>query len=279
MGLIELPWGVTEGNQGVELGGDTILDDNLLDQLTNFSVVDFAYSDPTSLSRDNYLDQLIQDYTRYDHQIIPLLDISDINILVGGDHSVSFGSYLWLSKSIDPNDLLIVHIDTHPDIMLIKESQTLNFHGKWQRPFFDTFDIAGIEKMIPNKLSLDNLIMFGNFHDEQANIDFLEAKNIPHFTTANWAKGLEILQAKQRDKHHIHISFDVDSLDQSIMPATGIPCQNGLQLSQLYQILDSLETNCTFSIDIVEYNPTKDTDHKSKQLLQDLIIHITQKHH
>ncbi len=278
MGLIQLPWGVTEMNNGVELGGKAILSNQFLNQFHRSSMIEFSYSDPDSLTTETYLDQLLKDYIDYNQKVNPKLDPKDLNILLGGDHSVSFGSYLWLSQNIPVQDLLIIHIDTHPDIMLIKESDTLNFHGKWQRPFFDTFDIAGFENLVPTKLLLDNLIMFGNFNDEKANMDFLIDKNISHFSKNDWQKGLEVLKTKQVGKKHIHISFDVDSLDQSIMPATGIPCSNGLLMPDLYSILDCLTTDHTFSIDIVEYNPTKDKDGSCKKLLQDFILEVVRKY-
>jgi arginase len=272
--LIQNPWRVTEGNQGVQSGGDEILTEQFLSTLTNYQVLGFDYTSPDALAEDNYFQTLKQDYNSYDQQINTQLDPHDLNILVGGDHSVSFGSYLWLCKTFDPQDLLVIHIDTHPDIMLVTESQTLNFHGKWQRPFYDKFDKPEIEGLIPHKLLASNLIMFGNFDDEQANMDFLVKKQIAHFTDKDWNAGLELLSAKQLQAKHIHISFDVDSLDQSIMPATGIPCQNGLSLQHLYSILDCLDSSHTFSIDIVEYNPVKDLDNQSKKLLQDFIRQI-----
>ena len=52
-----------------------------------------------------------------------------------------------------------------------------------------------------------------------------------------------------------HLSFDVDCLDPSIIPCTGTPVKNGLQLEQTKDIIDKLlDRHNLINMDITELN-------------------------
>ena len=58
---------------------------------------------------------------------------------------------------------------------------------------------------------------------------------------------------------NIYISFDVDGLDPSIMPATGTPVPGGLGYHEsLYLIKDLIKDRQVVGFDIVEFSPIKD---------------------
>lgn len=54
----------------------------------------------------------------------------------------------------------------------------------------------------------------------------------------------------------IHLSFDIDSLDPSVAPSTGLPVQGGLSLREGLYISERLSRSGQLvSIDLVELNP------------------------
>lgn len=57
-------------------------------------------------------------------------------------------------------------------------------------------------------------------------------------------------------KNKIHLSFDIDGLDFTIVPSTGTPVHGGLTLREGITIVESLmKTKRLQGIDLVEINP------------------------
>ena len=58
-----------------------------------------------------------------------------------------------------------------------------------------------------------------------------------------------------------HVSWDVDSLDASFIPATGLPIPDGPAPKAVTEVLKALAgTGKMVALDCVEYNPTRDAD-------------------
>ena len=72
--------------------------------------------------------------------------------------------------------------------------------------------------------------------------------------------------------NQIHISLDIDILDPSIAPGTGVPELNGISEATLHEILNLiLNEDKVKSMDIVEYNPLYDIDNKTDRVIQRLV--------
>ncbi len=57
----------------------------------------------------------------------------------------------------------------------------------------------------------------------------------------------------------VHLSYDIDVLDKSIVPGTGTPVEKGFTLEEGKQILEGfLNTGLIKSMDFVEFNPYLD---------------------
>jgi len=55
---------------------------------------------------------------------------------------------------------------------------------------------------------------------------------------------------------HIYITFDVDALDPSVMPATGTPVPNGLGFNESLQLIKSIiKSRKVIGFDVVEFSP------------------------
>lgn len=54
----------------------------------------------------------------------------------------------------------------------------------------------------------------------------------------------------------VHVSFDIDALDSSLVPATATPVRGGLTLKQALTIIDWIEKEFRIvSFEVVEFNP------------------------
>lgn len=70
---------------------------------------------------------------------------------------------------------------------------------------------------------------------------------------------------------HIHVSFDMDSLDPSIAPGVGTPVPGGLTYREAHLLMEMLaDDGRVCSLDLVEVNPILDQGNRTAQMAVDL---------
>ena len=91
---------------------------------------------------------------------------------------------------------------------------------------------------------------------------FLKEKNI-HCVSYETIKEKGLVPAVEsklefinKDKHSLHLSFDIDAMDPKIAPATGTPVKEGLVLEDIKELMRFLKTQQqVVSMDLSEFNP------------------------
>jgi arginase len=70
-----------------------------------------------------------------------------------------------------------------------------------------------------------------------------------------------------------HISYDIDVIDPVIAPGVSVPEINGINLNEANEIMDYLVSRKPDikSMDIVEFNPTRDILDKTKEIASNLL--------
>ena len=71
----------------------------------------------------------------------------------------------------------------------------------------------------------------------------------------------------------VHISYDIDIIDPKIAPGVSVPAINGINLDEAMDIVNELIVNKEIikSMDLVEFNPTRDKDNKTKNIALDIL--------
>ena len=182
-----------------------------------------------------------------------LKKISDINkeilnrklfpITFGGEHSITPGCIVPFAKRY--KNLCLLHFDAHADL---RES----YNG-------EKFSHASAIKRCLDHKNV-SVISFGIRNISQNEIPYLK-KN---------SKRINIFWAKDKDKWNlkkfqkliknkiVYLTFDVDGLDSSIMPATGTPEPGGLLWDETLRIIKIAAKNSNIvGADINELAPIK----------------------
>lgn len=175
---------------------------------------------------------------------------------IGGDHSVSIGT-VQATLQQDPKAKL-VWVDAHGDINTPESSETGSLHGMPLAALIGLFNYP--EKRA--RLLPSNLLIVGLRDLDPTERVFLKELKIKCFTAEECIlnPGIvleDIFSWLQNDNQSlIHFSFDIDALDPSLAPATGIHVRQGLAL-EFCQSLASLisKTGRLASMDLVEINP------------------------
>lgn len=110
---------------------------------------------------------------------------------------------------------------------------------------------------------------------KQWNISYFSMRDIDNLGIKEvMARALDIISPNNRNK--IHVSFDVDSIDQSMMESTGTPVLGGLterEAMTIGEIIHSTGQMATF--DLVEFNPmigTKEQVDRSAKYINEIVL-------
>ena len=173
---------------------------------------------------------------------------------IGGDHSMSIAT---LADSIRRyNDLKVIWMDAHCDINTYEKSKTKNYHG------MPLSILTGLEKKTPlnfinQTIDFKNILYIGIRDIDPFEREILEKYNIENISVEQIHNNTQDSIKKINSfvsNNPIHFSFDVDVLDPYIIPSTGTPVENGLQLDKCKIIIDKLLRKNIISLDITELN-------------------------
>lgn len=85
----------------------------------------------------------------------------------------------------------------------------------------------------------------------------------------------DVLNRLNNNVSHIHVSFDIDSVDPSVAVGVGTPVAGGLTYRETHYIMESIaECGCMSSLDIAEVNPILDHKNQSAEFAVELVASI-----
>ncbi len=167
-----------------------------------------------------------------------------IPITLGGEHSVTYAAVNGVFKGLNlskKDELGIIQIDAHADLRNSYENQVHSHASVMYLLGNERYRIAQFGVRALSEEEVKNRINF--------NIVFLDAEDI--YNKRNFKLPLNFPE-------NIYISFDVDGLDPSIMPATGTPVPGGLGYHEsLHLIKNLIKGRQVVGFDVVELSPIK----------------------
>lgn len=177
-----------------------------------------------------------------------LLSYQSIQIGLGGDHSVAIPMIL---AALEKNpQMALLWVDAHPDLCDVFDGSRLS-HASVLRRILD----AGLKP--------ENVCMIGLRSWEEQELDLIETAGFTIFTAAQVADlGIKsILPSLQKvfDRcDGVYLSFDIDALDPSFAPGTGIPEFGGISSRDALTMIKMLESYRLVGMDLVEVAPPLD---------------------
>ena len=210
-------------------------------------------------------------------QELEILNNNDFPLLIGGDHSAAIGSALASQKYY--KNIGIIWIDAHGDYNTFETTRTGNLHGLPLAAItgYKCDDLTSF--ITDNHINPKNCVIVGARSIDPWEIGNLKDAGVTIFTTQDiHEKGSQTIMDKAfkialNNTNGTHISYDLDVIDPIIAPGVSVPEVNGITLSEAIEIMDYLvnRKDDIKSMDIVEFNPTKDIDNKTKAIALELI--------
>ncbi len=163
-----------------------------------------------------------------------------IPITLGGEHSLSYGAVMGVADALEA-DIGIIHIDAHADFRVAyqghKHSHASVMHLLAQEGFaMCSFGVRALSRAEDAARRAHGVI-------------FYDAAELVRDT-------ISCIELPADFPHNLYISFDLDGLDPSILPATGTPVPGGLGFYQALDLVAStLRGRQCVGMDIVELAP------------------------
>ncbi len=164
-------------------------------------------------------------------------------LTLGGEHSITPGCLIPFAKKF--KNICLLHFDAHADLRDSYEGEKFS-HASAIRRCLDYKNVS--------------VISFGIRNISESEIPFLK-KNSSRIKIF-WAKDKKKWDLKKFKKliknKTVYLTFDVDGLDSSIMPATGTPEPGGLLWDETLEIIKIAAKNSNIvGADINELAPIK----------------------
>lgn len=161
-------------------------------------------------------------------------------VTLGGEHSLSYGAVMGVSRALG-RPVGIIQIDAHADLRVAYQGEK---HSHASVMHLLTQEGMQLAQYGVRALSTD----------EEAsrvanNVVYIDAEELV-------TKGIHEVALPDDFPQDVYISFDVDGLDPSIMPATGTPVPGGLSFYQSLHICASaMKGRNLVGLDVVELAP------------------------
>ncbi|AAK79030.1 arginase [Clostridium acetobutylicum] len=275
--------------KGVDLGPSKLREKNLASLIAkyNHNVKDMGDVNVPFISEKDkfkfndkmkFLKPIVEANTELANKVYESLSSGNFPFVVGGDHSLGLGSITGASKALD--NLAVIWIDAHTDINTDKTTETGNVHGM---PLSAAMGIGASEltNICYNgqKVKPENVFIIGARSIDKGELALIYEKNLTFYSTKTVKRlGVEYILKEITEKlsknniNSVHLSFDIDCLDETIVPGTGTPVSDGLNVDDTKLMVESLvKSGLVKSMDLVEFNPALDKDHQTEDLVMEFI--------
>jgi len=178
----------------------------------------------------------------------------------GGDHSLGIATVSSF-KSAFPNGK-ILWIDAHADLNIPTSSLTGHLHGM---PVGLLLNLENVAQHFMPDVPLQNIQPQDIFYLGLRDLDPFESEiikelNIPHISFRDYQTLGHETSMNLINKWHqglpMHLSFDIDSVNPTFAPCTGVPVAEGFTPNDLIRIGSELKSKAqVVSVDVAEINP------------------------
>jgi arginase len=228
-----------------------------------------------------YLDEIIKTSKKLAERVEKVLDNGDFPLCIGGDHSIALGTISGIATFCKKKKLKlgVIWIDAHSDMNTDETSPSGNIHGMPLAALMGLgyADLVSFQGFSP-KLQPENCAILGVRSVDEAEKMNIKKLKVPIYTMNDIDKlGIhriitKVLKQFREKVDHIHISFDLDSVDPSVAPGVGTPVAGGLSYREAHLLMEIIaECGCMSSLEVAEINPILDQRNQSAVFTAELI--------
>lgn len=183
--------------------------------------------------------RMTNDYFHGVTQDLKLKDDSIKFLVLGGEHSISYGPMRLYLDNYD--DLFILHLDAHTDLR----------DGYLEEKFSHASIIRRIWDHMTDR---NDLLQYGIRSGQKEEFEFMREHNTVATSLKECLERLEKIDANRP----VYMTLDLDFFDPAFLPGTGTPEAGGEDFHAFMKILKILKNKNFVGADIVELAPMLD---------------------
>lgn len=284
--IIGFPMDLGAGRRGVDMGPSALriaqLSEKLLRlgyKVNDLGDINIQIMERQKIENPNlrYLKEIVRTSQTLANRVEKTLESKHFPLVIGGDHSMAIGTIAGISSYCKKNDLTlgVIWIDAHADMNTNETSPSGNIHGMPLAAAVGLGDesLVNLKGFAPKVLPENCVVIGARSIDELERIN-IKKLNIPVYTMSDVDKlGVHriitrVLKSFNERVDHIHVSFDVDSVDPSIAPGVGTPVPGGLSFRETHLVMEAIaECGCMSSLEITEVNPILDSRNQTAEFV------------
>ncbi|WP_461383825.1 arginase [Devosia indica] len=213
-----------------------------------------------------------------------ILDAGHFPVFLGGDHSIAIGTVSAVARHCLPKQkpVHVLWVDAHADYNTPDTSPSGNLHGMplallcGENEFDASYRGDWLGRIDPR-----NVTVFGARSVDREERKLVQARGVEVIDMRKLdqlgvvATMQHVIDRAKADGAHLHVSFDVDSVDPSIAPGGGTLVPGGLSYREAHLVMEMLhDSGLVGSLDVVELNPFLDHGGKTATLMVDLVASL-----
>lgn len=288
--IIGFPMDLGSGRRGVDMGPSALRIADIEGRIAalGYRVVDegdVPVQEPEVLTVSNpnlrYVQEIKKDCTRLARRVRNVLDDGDFPLVLGGDHSMAIGTIAGVSGHCRERRkrLGVIWVDAHTDINTDETSPSGNIHGM---PVAAALGLGARELAAVGgawrKLQPENVVMIGIRSVDEGERRIIREHGIHVYTMSDIDRlGIhrvveDSLAYLEERADHVHVSFDLDSVDPAVAHGVGTPVPGGLTFREAHLLMETIaERGALGSLEVAEVNPILDSMNQSALFASELV--------
>lgn len=206
-----------------------------------------------------YLDAVVDLNQRLKKEVEQTISEGSFPLVFGGDHALAIGSI----SAVAQEGHAILWIDAHGDCNTVESSDSKRIHGM-PLAVLQGHGHRDLINLVHNTVESNNIMLIGirSLDDEEERL--MSLWGVHWITMVEIRKqGIDWLNEQVnrfiQDKKHLHVSFDCDSMDPNLFPGVNTPVKDGFKPYEILPLIKHVLNHPSISsMDIVEFNPTRD---------------------
>lgn len=288
--IIGFPMDFGAGRRGVDMGPSALRIAHLAEKLEQlgYKVNDLGDINIQIMERQKinnpklrYIKEIEKTSKILANRVEKTLESKHFPLVIGGDHSMAIGTIAGISSYCKKNDLTlgVIWIDAHADMNTDETSPSGNIHGM---PLAAAVGLGNESltwlKGFSPKVLPENCVVIGARSIDELERVNIKKLNVPVYTMSDVDKlGVHriisrVLKDFKERIDHIHVSFDVDSVDPNVAPGVGTPVPGGLSYRETHLVMEAIaECGCMSSLEITEVNPILDSRNQTAEFVTGVV--------
>ncbi len=293
--IIEMPLDFGGRRHGSDMGPSAIRLAGIMDKVEslghtvirkerNFDIEPQEYADPGTNPKAKYLGPIVKACTSLADEVESVAAKGDFPLILGGDHSIVLGSLAGLDAVYSKENLRlgVLYVDAHGDFNTVDTTPTGNIHGECLAASagYGLSDLVNLHHE-GRKVDPRNICFVGLRDLDEGEKKLMKEAGVTAYTISDidrmgFSEVIKKVKLFFKTKCDVvHISFDMDSLDPSIAPGTGVPVPGGLNYREGLLLMEEMNSlGIVKSMEVVEVNPILDVRNQTALMAVTLIARL-----